>query len=373
LGWENTASLNLGIDFAFVKNRISGSIEYFNTNTTGLLLERTIPIPTGYTTILANIGKTSNRGFEISVSTVNIRTDNFTWQTDFSFSTNREKIVELANGAEDMPAQGWFVGQPVSAIWDWKYDRLWQNTDDDRFLLEMYRKVGNITMLPGQAKLVDQPLEQVAEGSEGSKTVTLDDGRTITYRDNGFGKFDDSDRKILGSTRPDWVGGFTTTFTYKNWQLNSFIYARFGAMYYGLLQTYAKGSSAVTGRVETDVWSESNPGGKYPQPRAGGTAYTDYSSYMNYTKGDIVAVRNIALSYSLPEKWLKKFGANACQIYVQALNPFIFGGELVKEGINPDDTTGWSDKKNGQLNIIGGQSNNTILIRSFVIGLRLGF
>jgi TonB-linked SusC/RagA family outer membrane protein len=366
LGWENTASTNFGVDFGIFNNRISGSIEYFNTKTSDLLLDRGLPIQTGYTTILTNIGKTRNRGFEVTLSTVNIKTRDFTWRTDFSFTTNKEEIVELANGKEDMSGNGWFIGQPVSAIWQWKYDRLWQNTEEDKLLLEMYKKIGSLTFLPGQAKLVDQPLERVAEGTEGSKTVTLDSGEKITYLDNGFGKFDDDDRYFLGSTRPDWLGGFTTTFNYKNWQLNSFIYARIGAMYYGLMQTYGR-------RVETDVWSESNPEGKYPQPRSGGTAFTDYSSYMNWARGNIVAVRNIALSYTLPEKLLGKLDMSSCQIYAQVLNPFIFGGELVKTGINPDDVTGWSDKSGSGVSTIGGQTNNTIMTRSFVIGLRLGF
>lgn len=169
----------------------------------------------------------------------------------------------------------------------------------------------------------------------------------------------------MGSFQPKWIGGFTTTFIYKNWQLNSFVYARMGNMYYGLLQTYGR-------RVEKDVWSTENPNGKFPQPRSGGVTTTDYSAYMNYTKGNMVAIRNIALSYTFPEKWLKKLGAASCQIYGQVLNPFIFGGELVKSGINPDDTTGWSEKTN-DTNFIGGQTNNTILTRSYVIGLRLGF
>lgn len=86
----------------------------------------------------------------------------------------------------------------------------------------------------------------------------------------------------------------------------------------------------------------------------------------------MVALRNIALSYTVPETWLQKIGAASASIYVQVLNPFVWGGELVKAGINPDDMTGWSTKTS-DTNFIGGQTNNTILTRSYVIGLRLGF
>ncbi len=367
LGWEKTASTNLGIDFGFLNNRINGSIEYYIANTSDLLLDRGIPIQTGYTTILSNIGKTQNKGVEITLSAIPVQTKDFQWKVDFTFSRNREKIKELSNGKEDEPGNGWFIGKPVSEIWSWKYERLWQDTPEDQMLMSIYRNAGGINFIPGQAKLVDQQFIEVPAGTDGSTSVTLDDGTVVHYMDNGFGKFDDDDKKFLGSTRPDWEGGFTTTFTYKNWQLNAFIYARIGGMYYGLLQTYGR-------RVEKDVWSPTNPNGKYPQPREGGESFTNYSSYMNWTKADMVSIRNIALSYNVPDKYLRKVKASSCQIYGQVLNPFIFGGELVKAGINPDDLTGWVDKDASTgVKTIGGQTNNTILTRSYVIGLRFGF
>ena len=262
------------------------------------------------------------------------------------------------------------LANPMDEIWTYKYDRLWQDTPEDRRMLAIYKAKGNgITMFPGMAKLVDQEFIEVPEGTEGSKTVTLEDGSKVTYMDNGFGKFDKDDYHFQGSFTPKWEGGFTTTFIYKNWQLNAFFYGRFGNMYYGLMQTYGR-------RVENDTWSPENTDAKFPQPRAGGESFTDYKEYMNYTKGNMVAVRNIALSYTFPEKWLGKIGANSCQIYGQVLNPFIWGGDLVKAGINPDDTTGWGaegGRSNGTYKYIGGQTNNTVLTRSFVIGLRLGF
>lgn len=369
LGWEKTASTNFGLDFSFLNNRISGSIEYYIANTKDLLLNKSIPIMTGYTQILSNVGKTRNKGFELTLSTVNVKTKDFTWQTDFTFSTNRTEIVELANGKIDDTTNRWFIGKPIDVVWTKKYDRLWQNTPEDQKLLAVYRANG-INMLPGMAKLVDQEFIEVAKGTDGSvtKTVTID-GRQqeITYMDNGFGKFDDDDNKFQGSFTPKWEGGFTTTFIYKNWQLNAFLYGRFGNTYYGLMQTYGR-------RIEKDVWSPDNPNAYFPQQREGGEATNDYSAYMNYAKGNMIAVRNIALSYNVPTEALKKVGLSNCQIYVQALNPFIFGGKLVKAGINPDDITGWSTQANSSgTGFIGGQTNNTVLTRSYVIGLRIGF
>lgn len=374
LGWEKTGSMNVGIDFSFLNGRIGGSVEYYEARTNDLILSKSIPGVLGYTSIRTNVGKTANRGFELTLSTVNVKTKDFQWKTDFSVSTNKGWIVELANGKVDDTSNGWFIGRPIDNIWDYKYDRLWQNTNEDLRKLAIYEANG-IVMKPGMAMIEDQALVEVAEGTAGSTSVNIEwtdtDGNlhteTVTYEDNGFGTIDEDDKKHIGQWSPKVTTGFTTTFTYKNWELSAFFYGRFGGTYYGLLQTLGR-------RVETDMWSADNPDGKYPIQYSGGTftGVTDYSRYMNYTSANMVALRNISLSYSLPEKWLNKIGASRCQIYVQCLNPFIWGGELVKAGINPDDMTGWTEL-NSSGDSLGGQTNNTILTRHYVIGLRLGF
>jgi hypothetical protein len=206
-----------------------------------------------------------------------------------------------------------------------------------------------------------QPMIEATEGTEGSKTYTLSTGEKVTLMDNGFGKINDDDAIILGSNRPKWVGGITNTLTYKNWQFNFFIHARIGNLYYGLLQTYGR-------RVEKDVWSPTNPDGKYPQPNT--QSFSNHQEVINYAKGNMITVRNIALSYTFDNDILKRFNLSNVQIYGQVLNPFIFGGELVNVGINPDDVTGWQTKSEAQM---GGQTNNTALMRSYAIGLRIGF
>jgi TonB-linked SusC/RagA family outer membrane protein len=362
LGWEKTSQSNFGLDFGFLSNRISGSIEYYQSQTSDLLMSRSIPAILGYASIQTNIGKTQNKGLEISLSTVNIQTKDFRWSTDFNWSRNKEKIIELANGKQDDKANGWFIGQPIAVMRDYKYERLWQDTPEDQRLMQIYKVVGNVTSIPGQVKVVDQqPMIEVPAGTEGSKTYTLASEEKINIMDNGFGKIDDDDAIILGSNRPDWVAGMTNTFVYKNWQFNFFVHARIGNLYYGLLQTYGR-------RVEKDVWSPENSAGRYPRPTT--ETFTGYSDMMNYAKGNMLMVRNIALSYTLPNKILTKYGLGNAQVYAQVLNPFIFGSDLVKAGINPDDVNGWSSKAEAGS---GGQTNNTALMRSYVIGIRLGF
>lgn len=364
LGWEKTSSLNVGVDFGVLENRISGSVEYYIAKTSDLLMNQSIPVITGYAQILNNVGKTENRGFEVSLSTVNVKTKDFTWQTDWTFSLNNEKIKELAGGATYDSTGPWMVGEPLNSFYDFQYDRIWQNTQEDNHLMDVYRSLG-LTFLPGQYKIVDQPLVEVPQGTEGSKTVEIKDaagnktGEVVSYMDNGFGKFDDNDKKIYNKS-PKWTGGINNSFTYKNWNLSFFTYFRFGNTYYGLTQTIGR-------RIEKDTWSPTNTDAKFAQPTTA-TRETKYDYVRNYTKGNMVLIKNIALSYTVPQSWLKKCGASSAQVYAQVLNPFLFGGELVKAGINPDDLTGWDAG-----NHIGGQTNNTCITRSLVLGVRLGF
>lgn len=364
LSWEKTSQVNYGLDFGFLNNRIGGSIEYYVAETSDLLMSRSIPAITGYSEVQWNIGKTQNKGFEISLSSVNINNGTFRWQTDLNFSTNKEKILELADGAVDDKANGWFIGQPISVFRDHKYERLWSTSDQDVRLMQIYRAVGGHNPEAGQVKVVDrQPMIEVAEGTGGSVTYTLASGEKVTLMDNGFGKIDDDDAIILGSNRPDWVGGITNTFNYKNWELNFFVYIRAGNTYYGAMQTYGR-------RVEKDIWSADNQNAKFPRPTTTANA-NEFNYARSYTDGTIVAVRNIALSYTFPEQWLSKYTIKNASVYAQVLNPFMWGGEAVKLGINPEDTKGWDAKTNGTF--IGGQTNNTALMRSLVLGIRLGF
>ena len=361
LTWEKTSSTNFGVDFAVLNGRISGTIEYYIANTSDLLMNRSLPAITGYGQVKDNIGKTQNNGLEVTLSTQNVKTKDFSWTTDWTFGINKNKIKSLANGVTSDTSNLWFVGSPINVFWDYKYDRIWQNTTDDKKLMAVYAANG-ITFVPGQYKIKDQNFieDDTQSGNDGWVTKTIKvDGKSqqVTYKNNGFGTFDSSD-KVIYKKDPKWDGGLNNTFRYKDFTFNFFTYFRFGNSYYGLTQT-------IDRRVEHSTWSSNNIGAKFAQPTTA-TRTKTYDYVRNYTKGNMVIVRNIALSYDLT-KHLSKCGVQSAQIYAQVLNPFLFGGELVKAGINPDDITGWDNTSH-----IGGQTNNTCITRSFVLGIRIG-
>ncbi|MTK52825.1 MAG: TonB-dependent receptor [Paludibacter sp.] len=351
LGWEHTSQYNLGLDFAFLNQRLTGTLEFYLSNTRDILMYRSIVPITGYAQIMDNIGKMRNKGVEFTISSKNIVKKDFSWSTDLSVSSNKNQIVELVNGKQDMAGNNWYIGQPLNVFRTYHIAGIWQNTTED--LAEIAKwKANGYTFAVGQYK----PQEL----------------GTPDY------KLTDADKSIVGSTDPKVVLGLTNTFTYKNWEFSFFLYSRLGQKYFSsLLPAGINGTNYVGyGRhvKASDFWSPSNPSGKYPQPSTASAATVNASltqaSYVN--DGSYVIVRNISLGYKLPAKFANKLNMKSMQIFGQVMNPFIFGGEVVKAGLNPDDTNGWTST-NSVGESTGGTNNNTIINTSFVAGVRVSF
>ena len=341
LKWESTSQSNLGLDFNFLRNRLSGSIELYTQNTTDLILPKTLPAVSGYVQKLENIGKTSNRGIEIMLSGTPVKTPGFSWNIDVNWSKNQEKIVELLNGKQDIVGSLWFIGQPLQVFRQYNVAGIWGSDPKELAELAKFNANGS-NFAPGTVRIVDQ---------------------------NGDYKIDGSDLVIRGTPRPQWSGGITNTLTYKNFTFNAFVYFRWGQTYFGGFPN-SYGGVNPNGRVENDVWSWTNQGGKWPMPNSGNV--TNYTYAMQYNNGSFGVVRNISLSYSVPKKLTQKATLSNLVFNVQVLNPFMFGPGVVKWGINPDDDTNWSVASTN-LNPLGGTNNNTILPQSIVFGIRAGF
>jgi len=341
LGWEKTGQWNVGLDFSVIDGRVGGSFEWYNMTTTGLIFGRSLPAVTGYVQKFENIGSTKNQGVEFSLSTLNIEKPNFSWQTDFNIGINREQIVELVNGAEDMIANNLFIGHPIHSFFDFEHQGIWQNTPEDLEAMRKFNENGH-NFYPGSIRVVDQ---------------------------NGDFKLDSDDRVVVGSRQPKWSGGMTNTLKYKNWTFSTMAYARMGQTYMGGYPHY--GGIWPNGRHETDFWGWDNPGGRWPLPVMGANV-ENIISPMQFNDGSFVAIRHISLAYDFPRALIERAKMSRLQLNVQVVNPFLFGGDVVQLGINPDDDTSW-ENRNASGESLGGMNSNTILPQSFVISLRAGF
>lgn len=295
LGWEHTKQLNVAIDFSILKNRLSGSIDVYSTHTDDLLLRKSILSVNGYTSTLTNIGETSGKGIDITLNSINVQKRSFTWTTSLSFSAAKEKIVTLASGKVDDIVNSWFIGERIGVYYDYQKTGIWQNTTDDLAAIAKFNANGN-KFSPGTVKVYDK---------------------------DGNNKIDPNDRVINGHSQPDWTGGMTNDFVYKNWGLSIFIYARYGS-------TMTGGSEFLQGRYaqrQLNYWTPTNPSNDYPAPNYASAAGDTYVSSLNYLDGSFVRIRNITLSYNLPTAKAKKIQMSSLKLYAQVINPaFIYSG-----------------------------------------------
>ena len=341
LGWEKTAQTNVGADFAFLRGRLTGSLEWYVQETSDLIMTSTLPAVSGYVQKIENVGKTRNKGVEITLSATAVQQGPFSWNIDLNWAKNDEEILELKNGKQDMLANGWFIGQPIQVFYQYDNAGIWGNSTKELEDMAKFNANGH-RFHPGTIRVVDQ---------------------------NGDFRINASDYIIRGTPRPDWTGGITNTFRYKNWQLNSFIYFRQGQTYFGGYPN-SYGGTNPNGRVENDLWNWDNTGGKWPMANFGNVE--NITSSMQYNNGSFWVVRNISLSYTFDKSMIRKIGVNDLVLNFQVLNPFMGGGDVYKWGINPDDDTNWSIASSNT-NPLGGTNNNTILPQSFVFGVRASF
>lgn len=291
LGWESTKSFNVGIDYAFLDSRITGSIEYYNSRTSDLLLDRSISVVHGVGELLQNVGKTQNSGVEISVNSNNITTKNFNWRTGLSASFNKNKIVDLyGNSADDINSK-WFIGKPIDVNYGYKFLGVWQESERE--------EAAKYKAKPGYAKYAD--------------IVTVDeDGNPTTI-------IDSDDKVVQGSRTPKVTVGMNNTLTYKDFSLSFFLYGSFGAR----KANYLMDSKYLISR---EWWTPENATNKYWSMDVDATKYCSGSQTDIFERADYIRLKDITLAYSIPKRLLKSWKIDDLSVYVTGRNLFTITG-----------------------------------------------
>ena len=285
LGWELSSTINAGLDFGILQNRITGTFDIFKTNTEDLLLNRLLPSTSGFTRTIQNVGKTETRGIELAVSAIAIDKGDFTWRVNASWFKTKEKITELATGSNDV-GNGWFIGQPTQAWYDYEKIGIWQTNEADA--ATAYGQV------PGEIKVRDQ-------------------------NTNGNINSND-DRVVLGSPRPKWIGNFTSDLRFKSFDLSLQVFARWGQMIrYDFSNVYDP--TANENSVRHDYWTPENPTNEYPRPNANTSrSAVKYLSSILYQDGSFVKLRGITIGYNFSKDLLAKTPFTSARIYVNGKN-----------------------------------------------------
>ena len=334
LKWEGSSTVNLGLDFGFLKDRISLSVDLFDKNTKDLLLAQQLAHATGFSSQMQNIGKIRNRGLEITFNSTKIDRKNFLWQTNVTISFIENKLVSLADGTDYVQARSGFdsnftandyiaiVGQSLGLIYGYEWDGLYQADD---FVVtpggEYILKEGVVNnpgytkgIRPGYVKYVDQ---------------------------NGDGKITTDDRTVIGNALPKWYGGITNTFSFYGVDFSFMFQYNYGNDVYNATRVFA--TQSRRGRVNmlaevADRWRPDNANNTVP-------VYDGYVTNDIYSRfvedGSFLRLKNVTLGYTLPSKLTKKAKISKVRVYASGQNLFCisnysgFDPEVSTAGSNP--------------------------------------
>lgn len=304
--WETTYSTNLGIDFQFFNGRLGGTVNLYVANTQDLLQQRTIPIMNGYGKVMWNVGETQNKGIELTLNSTNIRKKDFTWNTDITFSLNRDKIVDLKGDGKDDVNNKWFLGKPLSVYYDWNMIGIWQEGDEFTFTDAEGKEIAHQTgATPGAAKLEDV---------------------------DGNGVIDSNDRKVIGSKQPSFTMAMGNRLAYKDFYFSFLFNGVFGKWMtdnVANISSYTFGSGNYIHSVK--YWTPETPNAEVVSP-----GYQASFSHGYYKKLNYVQLRNITLGYRLNRKWVRKIGMSDVDINFSVNNVCAFAN--MRQMLNYDNT-----------------------------------
>lgn len=305
LRWETTEQYNLGVDLAFLNNRISVTADAYYKKTTDLLLEVQLPLTSGFETAIKNVGTIENKGFELAVNTINFDNEDFSWSTAFTFSTNKTKVLDLGERNEMY------------------FSRVFNFNFRDEIMLRVGEEVGTFVgyiedeVLNSENEIANSPNNTLLENIPGQ----------VKFKDvNGDGIVDANDKVIIGSTQPDFIGGMNNEFTYKNFDFSFFLRWSVGNDVVNantlFLDRVGNGNWNTLAGFVPNAFSPLNPEGTIH-----GQVPDTYSNYMRsgyIEDGSFLKVDYITLGYTMPENLISKLNVKKFRLFARVNNPFMF-------------------------------------------------
>lgn len=299
LGWETTEAWNIGFESSWLNNRISLDVDVYFSKTFDQLFNRTIPVMSGFSSMLSSMGEVQNRGVEITLRTDNIQTKNFAWSSAFTFWLNRDKLTHLygedldGDGKEDDDiANSLFIGKSIHSIYGMEQDGIVQETD-----VEYMEKNG---VSAGTPKYVDY---------------------------NGDGEINSDDRHIIGNTNPNFKLNMSNTLKFKDFEFYCMITGNFGGSGYYQASNKAayiiggSGDSFGVNSMYVPYWTPENKSNKYPA-----ATYTGDSYFLGLQSRAFVRLQDISLSYTFNQPWFKHIGISNLRVFATGKNLLTFSG-----------------------------------------------
>lgn len=374
LKWESNKTLNIGLDMGFLEQRLTISPEFYINNSTNLLLNSRVPTSSGFTNMLRNVGKTKNVGVDLTISSVNINKKNFTWNTNFNISHNRNTIQALS-GEQYFLEEASFgysqkthkieVGKSIGQFYGYRTIGLYQVEDFD-----YNPSTKTYTLKKGIPYMDDRA--NVRPGMW--KFANTDDNEVI----------DENDKTVIGNATPDFYGGLNNTFKYKQWDMSVF----FSFSYGGEVLNATKLTNTKSGKPNYNVLASAGSSSRWMTIDAAGQTVTDpvqlaalnagktVASIYDMEQGDnyihswaiedasFLRLSNISIGYTFPKLMLRKAGIQTLRLYATGSNLFVW---TPYSGFDPEVSTKGSNLTPGV--DFGAYPRS----RSFVFGLNITF
>lgn len=323
LSWENTAQTDIGLEFGFLDNRISGEVDVYEKKTTDLLLSRPLSYSNGYTSVTENVGSLRNRGLEIALNTRNLDGD-FKWSTNFNVSFNRNKVTSLAAPIQSQYLGSVREGQPIGVF----YGRKYAGVDPENGDALYYNADGSTTNNAAMAAL-----------------------------------------QVVGNPNPKYTGGITNNLSFKGVDLSVLGQFVYGNDIYNAAGLYQSVNGDYFDNQTVDqlnYWTPDNRNTRIPQPRLYDGNGTQVSSRW-VTGGSFFRVKNVTLGYNLPQSLVKKGSMASVRVYVSAQNLFTITNY---DGYDPEVNTAAFGAANY---LIGHDFYTPPLAKTFLAGINVGF
>ena len=316
LGWEKTAKADVALDFGLLANHVIGSVDFYRENTSDLLLTRSLPGTSGYTSALQNIGSTRNSGIEMQISSINLdNAQGLQWRTDVAFAHNKNEITGLAFYSDttlcpkEAPRcdanNGWFVGQPINT--GAQTDPLNSNGafvgDPQRRVWYDYKQLG---------------VWQIADSAQ-ARVYGSRPGQIRIQDTNGDGIINAQDKVLQGNTYPKWTASIYNSFKYGGFDLSILANIRWG---YKIWNTYTPSLYGRFGQLQTSYWTPTNPDNVNPSPNLNGTPLA-YGNSRGYIDGSQWRIRTVQLGYTMSPRMATRLRVKSARIYATAQEPFV--------------------------------------------------
>ena len=322
LKWEQSGTVNVGIDFGFLNNRISGTLEYYNTRTTDLLVSRAINASLGYTSMLDNLGETRTDGIDFNANFDIIRSEKVNGSIAATVSQFRNRIIKIDDSVDEngnymsQPGNGWIIGAPINVYYDYKAEGVYQYDD-----FNVFSDRGNLyyELKP----VIDSDGDGVPDAVL-QRNDLVEPGSVKIADVNGDGKITEDDR-IVYKRDPDAVFSVSTNLSFYGFDFYMDWYAVAGGYVLNPLMYDGEYGGNLRGRangMKVDYWTPYNPTNSFPRPTFGSDI--PFLKSMAYQKASYVRLRTLQLGYTLPKKALSKIHISNLRFYVTATNLLTF-------------------------------------------------